>query len=229
MGAMAEQTIIDLRRSVALPAGADPVAIAAAMNPAMSSWVALRRRISFEPGQSVLVLGATGNAGRLAVQVAKYLGASHVIGAGRQPDKLAALAALGADVTVTLDSGELAKAAADVDVVIDYLWGPPTAEAMAAVVTARANRAQPLSWIEIGSVAGTTASIPSAALRAARLQIVGSGQGSVPTRNIVAELSDLAAAITSGAFQVDARAVPLSDVAAAWSDTSSDQRIVIVP
>src|SRR6202161_2274115 len=88
MGAMAEQTIIDLRRSVVLPAGADPVAIAAAMNPAMSSWVALRRRISFEPGQSVLVLGATGNAGRLAVQAAKYLGASHAIGAGRQPDQL---------------------------------------------------------------------------------------------------------------------------------------------
>jgi NADPH:quinone reductase-like Zn-dependent oxidoreductase len=229
MGAMAEQTVIDLRRSVVLPEGADPVAIAAAMNPAMSSWVALRRRISFEPGQSVLVLGATGNAGRLAVQVAKYLGASHVIGAGRQPEKLAALAGLGAGVTVTLDSGELAKAAADVDVVIDYLWGSPTAEAMAAVVTARTDRAQPLSWIEIGSMAGTTASIPSAALRAARLQIVGSGQGSVPTRDIVAELSDLAAAITSGAFQVDARTVPLSDVAGAWEDTSSHQRIVIVP
>ena len=132
-------------------------------------------------------------------------------------------------MTVTLDSGELAKAAADVDVVIDYLWGPPTAEAMAAVVTARTDRAQPLSWIEIGSMAGTTASIPSAALRAARLQIVGSGQGSVPTRDIVAELSDLAAAITSGAFRVDARAVPLSDVAGAWEDTSSHQRIVIVP
>jgi NADPH:quinone reductase-like Zn-dependent oxidoreductase len=161
--------------------------------------------------------------------VAKYLGASHVIGAGRQADKLATLAGLGADVTVTLDSGELAKAAADVDAVLDYLWGPPPAAAVAAVVTARANRAQPLSWIEIGSMAGTTASIPSAALRAARLQIVGSGQGSVPTQGIVAELSDLAAAITRGAFQVNARAVPLADVAAAWADTSSDQRIVIVP
>src|ERR1700760_1356303 len=103
MGAMAEQTVIDLRRSVVLPAGADPVAIAAAMNPAMSSWVALRRRIGFEPGQSVLVLGATGSAGRLAVQVARYLGASHVIGAGRQPAKLAALTSLGADVTTSLD------------------------------------------------------------------------------------------------------------------------------
>jgi NADPH:quinone reductase-like Zn-dependent oxidoreductase len=228
-GAMADQTVVDLRRSIVLPDGSDPVAIAAAMNPAMSSWVALRRRISFEPGQSVLVLGATGNAGRLAIQVAKYLGAGQVIGAGRQPAKLAVLTGLGADVTVPLDGDELGQAAADVDVVLDYLWGAPTVGAMTAVVTHRTDRGQPLSWVEIGSMAGTSASIPSAALRAARLQLVGSGKGSVPTRDIVAELSDLAAAITGGGFPVDAKAVPLSDVAAAWSDRTSDQRLVFVP
>jgi len=103
MGAMAEQTVVDLRRSVVLTEDSDPVLIAAAMNPAMSSWVALRRRVTFPPGQRVLVLAATGNAGRLAVQVAKRLGASHVIGAGRQPERLAALTALGADATVALD------------------------------------------------------------------------------------------------------------------------------
>src|ERR1700761_5023979 len=146
MGAMAEQAVVDLRRSVVLPDGSDPVTIAAAMNPAMSSWVALRRRISFQPGQSVLVLGATGSAGRLAVQVARYLGAGHVVAAGRQPGRLAALASLGADVTVTLDGGDLAKAAADVDVVLDYLWGAPTVAAMTAVVTHRTDRGQPLSW-----------------------------------------------------------------------------------
>jgi NADPH:quinone reductase-like Zn-dependent oxidoreductase len=229
MGAMAEQTVVDLRRSVVLPDGSDPVTIAAAMNPAMSSWVALRRRISFEPGQSVLVLGATGSAGQLAVQVAKYLGASHVIGAGRQPAKLAALTGLGADVTTSLDGDELAKAAADVDVVLDYVWGPPTTEAMTAVVTGRADRGQPLSWVEIGSVAGPRAEIPSAALRAARLQLVGSGQGSVPTRDIVAELADLAGAINDGALTVDTKPVPLADVTAAWQDTGTGQRIVIVP
>jgi NADPH:quinone reductase-like Zn-dependent oxidoreductase len=229
LGAMAEQTVIDLRRSVVLPDGSDPVTLAAAMNPAMSSWVALRRRIGFEPGQRVLVLGATGSAGRLAVQVAKYLGASQVIAAGRQPAKLAALPGLGADVTTSLDGQELAKAAADVDVVLDYVWGPPTTGAMTAVVTGRADRGQPLSWVEIGSVAGPTAEIPSAALRAARLQLVGSGQGSVPTRDIVAELADLAGAINDGALQISTRTVPLSGVAEAWPDQGSDQRTVIVP
>jgi NADPH:quinone reductase-like Zn-dependent oxidoreductase len=235
MGAMAEQTVIDLRRSVVLPESCDPVLIAAAMNPAMSSWVALRRRISFQPGRSVLVLGATGNAGRLAVQIARHLGAGRVIAAGRQPGRLAALAGLGADVTISLDgdpaevAGRLGQAAADVDIVIDYVWGEPTAGAMRAIVMNRTDPGLPLVWIEIGSVAGPAAAIPSAALRAARLQIVGSGQGSVPARDIVAELPGLAAEITSGTFRIDARAVPLADVEAAWKDTGSEQRIVITP
>ena len=83
VGAMAEQTVIDARRSIVLPEESDPVAVAAAMNPAMSSWVALRQRVPFQAGQNVLVLGATGNAGRLAVQIAKRLGAGQIIAAGR--------------------------------------------------------------------------------------------------------------------------------------------------
>ena len=69
----------------------------------MSAWVALRRRVPLQPGQSVLVLGATGNAGAMAVQVARRLGAGRVVGAGRDPGRLAALAALGADEVVALD------------------------------------------------------------------------------------------------------------------------------
>jgi NADPH:quinone reductase-like Zn-dependent oxidoreductase len=230
MGAMAERTVVDRRRSLALPDGADPVLIAAAMNPAMSSWIALTRRIGFEPGQNVLVLGATGNAGRMAVQVAKHLGAAQVIGVGRDPQRLAALTGLGADAVVDLaDAGDLAEAAGDVDVVLDYLWGPPTAEAMATVVAHRRDPGRPLAWIEIGSVAGGLAAIPSAALRAARLQIVGSGQGSVPSRDILAALPDLANEIVAGTFHVDARAVPLADVEAAWKDTADSRRVVITP
>ena len=89
LGSMAERTVVDLRRSVVLPANSDPVTVAAGMNPAMSAWIALRRRIGFAAGQDVLVLGATGNAGRLAVQVAKHLGTGRVIAAGRDAEKLA--------------------------------------------------------------------------------------------------------------------------------------------
>jgi NADPH:quinone reductase-like Zn-dependent oxidoreductase len=229
-GAMAEQTVIDLRQSFELPSGADPVQVAAAMNPAMSSWVALQRRIDFRPGQAVLVLGATGNSGQMAVQVAKQLGAGRVIAAGRNPERLADLRDLGADAVVTLgDSAKLGAAAADVDVVIDYLWGPATADAMVAIATHRSNDHQPLSWIEIGAVAGASAEIPSAALRALPLQIVGSGQGSVSTRDILAELPAIAEAIISGALRIDARPIPLRDVTSAWREIGSADRIVFTP
>ena len=233
MGAMAEQTVIDTRRSVVLPSTADPVAVAAAMNPAMSSWVALRQRVPFQAGQDVLVLGATGNAGQMAVQIARLFGAGQVIAAGRDPRRLASLPALGATATVPLDAGDsadrLGRAAADVDVVLDYLWGEPAATAMIAVLTHRADRGQPLTWIEIGSVAGATAAIPSAALRQARLQIVGSGQGSVGTGEYLAELHALTEAIAAGTITVDARAIPLANVEEAWAAADVKHRIVLTP
>jgi NADPH:quinone reductase-like Zn-dependent oxidoreductase len=236
MGAMAEQTVIDTRRSVVLPESSDPIPVAAGMNPAMSSWVALRQRVQFQAGQNVLVLGATGNAGGMAVQIAKLLGANKIVAAGRGAIRLAELPALGATDTVLLQgtaddiARRLGRATHDVDVVIDYLWGEPTAAAMLAVVTDRANRGEPLTWIEIGSVAGPTAAIPSAALRAARLQIIGSGQGSVGTPEIIAELPELAQQITAGAFDIDARPVPLIDVEQAWADAAgTTQRIVLTP
>jgi NADPH:quinone reductase-like Zn-dependent oxidoreductase len=129
-GTMAERGVLDPRRAVELPDDADPIATAAAMNPGMSSWVGLRRRAELAPGESVLVLGATGNAGRMAVQIAKLLGAGEVVAAGRNAEILATLPGLGADRVVSLEGGEeaiaaLAEAAAEVDVVIDYLWGKP--------------------------------------------------------------------------------------------------------
>jgi NADPH:quinone reductase-like Zn-dependent oxidoreductase len=235
LGSMAEQTVIDVRRSVVLPAGSDPVAVAAGMNPAMSSWVALRQRVQFRAGQHVLILGATGNAGQLAVQIARLLGAGRIVAAGRDPQRLAMLSAAGATDTVSLSgppdtvARELGQAAGDVDVVIDYLWGQPTSAAMVAVVTDRADRGKPLTWIEIGAVAGPTAPVPSAALRAARLTIVGSGQGSIRTQEYVAELPALAEAITARKLDVGARAVPLSDVEQAWADSGTTQRVVLIP
>jgi len=235
MGAMAEQTIIDTRRSIVLPEDGDPIAVAAAMNPAMSSWVALRQRVQFQAGQNVLVLGATGNAGQMAVQVARLFGANQIIAVGRNADRLAGLTALGATATVLLEGDadaarRLGQAAASVDVVIDYLWGQPTAAAMVAIVTDRIDRGKPLTWIEVGSVAGPTAAIPSAALRAARLQIVGSGQGSVSAREFLVELPALAEEITNGTFDIDARPMPLAEVEQAWAEAGhTTQRIVLTP
>lgn len=225
LGTFAEQTVIDPRRSVILPDDVDPVRIAAAMNPAMSSWIALRRRIAFQEGQRVLVLGATGNAGRMAVQIAKKFGAAHVIAAGRDASRLAALRDLGADETVTF---EQADRAADVDIVIDYVWGKPSALAMTAMITARRDRDAPLDWIQIGSMAAQTMPVHSSLLRASRLQICGSGIGSVSHRDFLEELPELAVAVHSGEIDVQARPVPLAQVAETWN-VASDDRIVYVP
>jgi NADPH:quinone reductase-like Zn-dependent oxidoreductase len=235
-GTLAERTVIDRRRAVALPDDADVVAIAAAMNPGMSAWMALRTRISFDVVQKVLVLGATGNAGRIAVQIAKLLGAGCVVAAGRDPERLSNLTSLGADEVVSLvgDPDEIARtlaaAAADVDVVIDYLWGSVTDQAIPALVRARAEPSKPLFWIQIGSMAGATITLPSAALRAANLQLLGSGQGSLTTAAIVAELPALAAQITAGSLAVDPLPTPLRDVESAWqAPTAPGQRIVFIP
>jgi NADPH:quinone reductase-like Zn-dependent oxidoreductase len=235
-GTMAEQAIVDLRRMMVLPDEADVVKVAAAMNPAMSSWIALRLRVSLEAGQDVLILGVTGNAGRMAVQIAKQLGARRVIGAGRDPERLREALELGADSVVALSddleqsAAALAEAASEVDVVIDYLWGKPAQAAIPALVMKRSDPSRALSWIQIGAVAGPTIELPSAALRAANLRLLGVGQGAVSPRAYLAALPSLVEEITAGRLRVDTTTVALRDVEAAWNrKVAPGQRVVIIP
>jgi NADPH:quinone reductase-like Zn-dependent oxidoreductase len=227
LGTMAQRTIIEKDRSVRLPKDADPVTLAAAINPVMSSWVALRHRVDFKRGSSVLILGATGSAGRMAIQVAKRFGAKEVIGAGRNPQRLANLTALGADHVLTLDQLDQAG---DVDVVIDYVWGEPTAKGMVELITHRRDRGKGLTWIQIGSMAGPGAEIVSGALRSSRTQIVGSGIGSVDGRDFRKEIPKVAKAVTEGGFDVRTQTMALKDVATAWTQPlDADRRIVFLP
>jgi NADPH:quinone reductase-like Zn-dependent oxidoreductase len=236
LGTMADKALVDPRRSVELPAGTDVAKVAAAMNPAMSSWVALRRRVPLQPGQSVLILGATGNAGAMAVQVARRLGAGRVVGAGRDPGRLRELIPAGADAVVALtDDADatakaLAAAAAETDIVVDYLWGRPATQAIPALLTARSDRSRALDWIQIGSVAGPTIELPSAALRSANFRLQGSGQGSVSPRTYLAELPSLIEEITAGTIAVTANEVPLANVETAWTaGETPGERTVLVP
>jgi NADPH:quinone reductase-like Zn-dependent oxidoreductase len=236
VGPMATRTVIDTRRSMVLPDGADVVKIAAAMNPAMSAWVALRRRVPIEAGQSVLVLGATGNAGQMAIQVAKRLGAGRVVGAGRDQARLATLPGIGADATVALagDAGAtaaaLAEAASEVDLVIDYLWGKPASAAIMTLLQARGDRSRALNWIQIGSMAGPTIELPSVALRSANFRLQGNGQGAVPASAYLAELPSLIDEIDNGGIAVTARPMPLADVETVWTAPEvPGVRTVLVP
>ncbi|MGO9340942.1 MAG: zinc-binding dehydrogenase [Acidimicrobiales bacterium] len=145
VGSMAQETVIHTRRSITLPEGTDPARIAAGMNPGMSSWIALTLRVEWEIGRRVLVLGATGNAGRMAVQISKHLGARSVTAAGRDPERLELLRSLGADVIVQLAgdseavSQRLGEAAGEVDVVLDYVWGRPALDAIVGIIKARSD------------------------------------------------------------------------------------------
>ena len=236
IGTMADKALADVRRCVELPDDADVAKVAAAMNPAMSSWVALRRRVPIEPGQSVLVLGATGNAGAMAVQVAKRLGAGRVVGAGRDPGRLRALSSTGADDVVQLTAEEgataraLAAAAAETDIVIDYLWGRPAQQAMIALLTARSDRSRAIDWIQIGAIAGPTIELPSVALRSANLRLQGSGQGAISPDAYLAQLPPLVEEINAGAIVVKPNTMPLKDVERIWTQPDvPGERTVLLP
>jgi NADPH:quinone reductase-like Zn-dependent oxidoreductase len=235
VGTMADHAVVNPRRAIELPNNVDVVKVAAAMNPAMSAWVALRRRVPITAGQRVLVLGATGNAGTMAVQVARRLGAGQVIGAGRDRGRLDALLAAGADeiVELTDDSDATARAmgaAADVDIVLDYLWGRPAQNAMMALLTERADRGRALDWIQIGAVAGPTIELASVALRSANLRLQGNGQGAVSPEVYLSELPALVDEINAGTIAVRTISRPLADVENVWREPDvPGVRTVLIP
>ncbi len=236
LGTMADKALVDARRAIELPDDVDAATVAATMNPAMSAWVALRLRVPIEPGQRVFVLGATGNAGTMAGQVAKLLGAGHVVGVGRDRDRLNTLTAVGADQVVQLtDDADatgkaLADAGAEVEIVIDYLWGKPAQHAMMALLTARSDRSRQLNWIQIGAIAGPTIELPSVALRSANLRLQGNGQGAVSPAAYRAQLPSLVDQIVAGAIGLKPNPRALSDVEDAWANTDRPgERTVLVP
>ncbi len=223
-GAMAERSVVRAGTTVPVPDDVDDTLAAAIANPGMSSWAALTRRARLQRGETVLVNGATGTSGSLAVAIARHLGAGRVVATGRDRAKLAAI---GADVAIPLDEhapGALAEAmAAGVDVVLDYLWGPPAEQ----VIAAAAPHPRRLRFVAIGSMAGPTAPIPSAALRSSGLELMGSGIGSVSRQDLVASIGELLAAVRPAGLAVAVETAPLSDVGSAWSRDTGDRRLVL--
>lgn len=235
-GSLAERIVIDPGTAIPVPDGADPAVLAATMNPALSSWTALRTRVPFRSGQSVLVHGATGNAGSMAVKVAKHLGADRVIAAGRNRTRLDELAAEGADDIVQLTADQdataaaLAKAAAEVDVVLDYVWGPPTELAMRAILEARTQHTRLLDWVQIGGMGGDALTVSGHALRSNAFRILGSGFGSVDMEVMRREFTELVAAIAAGGMAVRPHPFPLAEVEAAWAhrDAPGERTIIVL-
>ena len=237
-GSFAERTLASSWMCLPLPEGIDDVTAAGIANPAMSSRVALTERAKFAAGESVLILGATGVAGQLAIQVAKRLGARRVVAAGRNPQALEQLKALGADAVISLDQdqkalvsafrGELAEAG--VDIVLDYVWGQPAERVLEAISQKGLKKASPrIRFIQIGEGAGRTISLPAATLRSSGLELLGSGFGSASLDQILVALAEFFQTAAKEPYQFRTRAASLRDVEALWNDAEEGTRLVFQP
>lgn len=215
-----------------LPEGADPVTIAGGLNPGLSSWLPLTRRAGEVSALgTVLIVGATGVAGRLAVQHALLLGADRVIGIGRDADRLAEVGRLGGTpLPLSDDPAELVDALAGTapSIVIDYVWGSAAELVWSALARhGLGDDDADIRHLQIGAQGGPTAALPSALLRSRRITVQGSGAGSVPIVEIMAALPPYMARIASGQVRVPVRSYPLADVATAWADRGPDRAVVV--
>jgi len=238
-GMMAERTVVSRARCLPVPDGIDDDTAAALPNPALSSWLPLVWRARLEPGETVLILGATGVAGKLAIQIAKHLGAGRVVAAGRNQHVLQTLSDLGADATISLDQTDQELIAAfqreagyeRFDIVLDYVWGHPT-EVLLDALTGHDVMAESdsLRLIEIGEMAGPTISLPAAALRSSGIEIYGSGGGGIPHTAIFEIFPQLWALAAGGNLRIDTEPVPLAEIEGAWRRTDAPgRRLVIKP
>jgi NADPH:quinone reductase-like Zn-dependent oxidoreductase len=232
---MAERCLVDDRHRFPLPDGLSDVAAAAMAIPGMSSWAALIERVNLRAGETVLINGATGTSGRLAVQIAKHLGARKVVATGRRAESFADLRRLGADVTVPLlqDRDALEEAfqhefRQGIDVVLDYLWGV-SAETLVIAAAKAGPEGVPIRYVQIGSIGGASINLPGAALRYSALQLMGSGIGSVPFPKMLQAIRGVLDAAPSAGFEITTQSMPLADVTAAWAVEGADSRIVMCP
>lgn len=233
-GTMAERLVAPFQAEV--PAGADPLAIAAGMNPGLSGWMVLAaRRKEVGALGTVLVLGATGMSGSLAVRGALALGAERVIAAGRDPEALERLRGAGATTVSLVQDGPdgleeaLAGAVAEAQpgLVLDYLWGPVAEAAFAVLGRSGEDTEADTAYAQIGSLAGLEASLPADLLRSRRIRITGSGIGSVSPEEMLAEAPEVMARFADGSLQVPYTAFPLSRVGEAWAHTGRSRAVVV--
>ncbi|HBT3293816.1 TPA: zinc-binding alcohol dehydrogenase family protein [Klebsiella aerogenes] len=228
-GSMAQRAPVALQNCLPLPDALDDISAAAMANPGMSAWAALVKRAQFQAGETVLINGATGSAGQLAVQIARYLGAKKIIATGRNTQALAALAAdecidLTADEQ-TLNAQFATASAGQIDVVVDYLWGR-SAELLLPMLAKYTPGDKPVRYVQVGSLAGADIALNGAVLRAAPLQLMGSGIGSLTMPQLLAATGEMLQAAVPGHFTIATTPLPLRDVAAAWPRDNSQKRTV---
>jgi len=232
-GGMAERTLVPEALCLPVPDNVSDVLAAAIINPGQSPIAALRTRAILEPGETVLINGATGTTGQIAVQIAKHLGAGRVIATGRSSDALVRLRELGADDTIDLTGdGDVVQDAlaahfADggIDIVLDYLSGTPTEMVLAAC--ARSHKAaKPVRYVIAGGAAGQSTSVPTSVLGSTSLVVMGAGIGAVRVPDIVQSATEALQIIGSANLQIDVTELPLDKVEEVWPTDYGRSRVV---
>jgi NADPH2:quinone reductase len=237
-GSMAERAAIPSAYQVPVPDGVDAVTAAAAPSSTLTALFPLKWGAKLQPGETVLVNGATGFAGRLAIQVAKLLGAGRVIGTGRDVAALQSLRSLGADSVIDLKQSpdRLAKAFKDAageagyNVILDFLWGRPTETLIKTLVPDKLAFARGrVRLVQIGEAAGPTITLSADAIRTSGLEITGGGGGLTPEA-IGEGTSQVWEWIKAGTLQAEIEVVPLNDAERAWGRVDlHGKRVVLVP
>jgi NADPH:quinone reductase-like Zn-dependent oxidoreductase len=236
-GAMAERTVAPRAFCFAVPAGIDDDIAAALPNPGVSAWLSLTHRAKLALGETVLILGATGVTGQLAVQIAKLLGAKRVIGAGRNARVLGKLRELGADATIQLEQpADLLKDAfareagdAGFEVIIDYVWGRPTEILLAAITKSEfAVVTTETRLVQVGESAGLTIALPAAVMRSTALTILGTA--GIPAREVLVDaMQQVMTRAARGELRIETERGALADIESVWQRPESGRRIVVIP
>jgi NADPH2:quinone reductase len=229
IGSMAERFVADEADLWVLPDGDDDVAAAASGIAGVAGWYAVKMG-ELQRGDRVLVLGASGTVGLVAVQAARLLGASRVVAAGRDRSRLGRAEALGADALVELEDGGLEEAFRGAfpdggpDLVIDPLWGPP---ALAAMNIA----GDGMRIVNLGQAAGAEIALPSATVRGKRLRIIGHTVFGIPLDELAAAHAELRGHVRDGSLELDVEVAPLAEAPAAWKRQKAGPhtKLVVTP
>ncbi len=230
-GSMAEKSLVATDMMAPVPEDLPSDRAAAIAAAGLASWTALTRRANLRPDETVLVLGATGAAGGLALQTARHLGAGKVMAVGRDEAKLDRLSA---DVRITLndDADKALREQFDqgVAVVLDFLWGEPALRVLTAATKGRGSRAgEPrLRYVQLGTSAGDEIPIRGDMLRSTGLELIGSGIGSVSVTDFAVSAGELLAAAPAAGFATPFTSLPLPAVSDAWNG-DPNVRYILTP
>jgi NADPH2:quinone reductase len=237
-GTMAETAVVPKEYKAymtSIPEGVDSLLAAALPASALTSLLPLKYGVNLQPGEAVLVNGATGVSGKLAVQISKLLGAGKVVGTGRDDASLQVVLKLGADAVIDTRKSDvevkeafLTRAGKGYDVVLDYLWGHPTELLLQTLVPKAAGFAtHKTRLVQIGQAAGPTITLAAEQLRTSGVRLTGAGD--VQAEAMPQATKQIWDWMKERKLTMDIEQVSLKDVAEAWERKTAGKRIVIVP